>query len=108
MGRRLTRALGQHPMLEVDVIIGRPRVGDKYLLCSDGLNKMVPDDEIAGVLKKDAPPQEIVDELLQLALEAGGRDNVTAIVVFIESIAEKITRERKKKNSRERADRKVA
>lgn len=57
--------------------------GDLFLLCSDGLTDMVTDEEIAEILKKGSP-EEQTDRLVNLALEHGGRDNVTVIVCQVE------------------------
>ena len=57
--------------------------GDLFLLCSDGLTDMVSPEDMKKVLSGKALPQEMVKELIQLALEGGGRDNVTAIVLQI-------------------------
>ncbi len=56
------------------------RPEDQILLCSDGLTDMVSDDEIAAVLKSHASPQAACNMLIRLALEHGGRDNVTAVL----------------------------
>lgn len=88
MGTRLTRAIGVQPRVEVDVIIGRPRVGDTYLLCSDGLNKMVSDEKIREILIEAETADAAVEELVQAANDAGGKDNVTAIVVDVEPMPE--------------------
>ena len=57
--------------------------GDLFLLCSDGLTDMVSPEDIKKILSGKALPQEMVKELIQLALAGGGRDNVTAIVLQI-------------------------
>lgn len=57
------------------------QAGDRFLLCSDGLSGLVPEDRIAQILSQAKPPADIVRELIQAALEAGGHDNTTAIVV---------------------------
>lgn len=56
--------------------------GDQILLCSDGLTDMVTDDEIAAVLRGAESPQAACDTLIELALEHGGRDNVTAVLAI--------------------------
>jgi len=55
--------------------------GDVLLLCSDGLNEMVSDDDIAATLGAAAEPQAACERLVELANERGGKDNVTAVVV---------------------------
>jgi PPM family protein phosphatase len=57
------------------------RPGDRLLLCSDGLNDELTDNEIAGVLRSHADPKEAVSELIHAALAKGGRDNISAIVI---------------------------
>jgi PPM family protein phosphatase len=58
----------------------RLREGDRILLCSDGLTERMPNQDIAERLKQNAAAQAACDALVQLALERGGRDNITAIV----------------------------
>lgn len=57
-----------------------PVVGDRWLLCSDGLSDYVPDDEIRVRLLSHARPEAAAEACVALALEAGTRDNVTAVV----------------------------
>ena len=54
--------------------------GDQLVLCSDGLTEMLSDAELADVLKKNQPANTACQELLDLALEAGGKDNITIVV----------------------------
>lgn len=54
--------------------------GDQILLCTDGLTDMVTDSEIRAVLKSHASPQSACDMLIRLALDHGGKDNVTAVL----------------------------
>jgi PPM family protein phosphatase len=54
--------------------------GDRLLLCTDGLTEMVSDDEIAEVVGRGLPPQAACDALVQLALDHGGKDNVTVVL----------------------------
>jgi protein phosphatase len=79
----LTRALGIEPEIEVDLFAEPVRTGDRFLLCSDGLFNELQDDEIAGVLRRIDAPDEVAHELVRLATEAGGRDNVTAVIVDV-------------------------
>jgi len=55
------------------------------LLCSDGLTRMVTEPEIAGTLQAEPDPAKASERLVQLANEQGGADNVTAVVVHIDS-----------------------
>ena len=54
--------------------------GDRLLLCTDGLTEMVDDEDITGVLQHIPAPQEACDRLVALALEKGGKDNVTVLL----------------------------
>ena len=58
--------------------------GDVFLLCSDGLTDMVTETAIAACLSREATPEEQAESLIQQALEGGGRDNVTVIVIQAE------------------------
>ena len=75
----ITRAVGADMELELDAEIIEPCVGDLFLLCSDGLNKELPDDEIEQVLEQ-FPLQEAAERLMALCIERGARDNVTFII----------------------------
>lgn len=58
-------------------------VGTRYLLCSDGLTDMLTNDEIATFMAKSGDVETIVDELVEKALERGGKDNVTVVIIEI-------------------------
>ena len=77
----LTRALGMEENVEIDAdeIELLPR--DSLLLCSDGLTRMVPESEIAGILEQAPNARVAVERLVQRANECGGHDNVTVIVI---------------------------
>lgn len=77
----LIRALGASETVEVDVDEHVVLDGDAYLLCSDGLSRMVPDEKIAATILGTHKPQKATDQLIDFAKEAGGLDNVTAILV---------------------------
>jgi len=79
----ITRALGIEPDVTVDWWTLPLVKGDRFLLCSDGLVDEITDTEIAAVLRANADPQTAVDVLIELANEAGGRDNVTVVVVDV-------------------------
>ncbi len=79
----LTRALGVEPTVEVDIIDVTPKHGDRYLLCSDGLPREASDEQIAAVLARFSDPSEAAKELVTLANERGGSDNITAVVVDV-------------------------
>ena len=80
----LLRALGAQPEIEVDAEehVLFPR--DVLILCSDGLTRMVPEPEIAGVLQAETSPTRAAEELISLANERGGPDNITVVVVRLD------------------------
>jgi serine/threonine protein phosphatase PrpC len=57
------------------------RAGDRLLLCSDGLTEMVPDDAIAAILRAELDPEAACTKLVAHANDAGGRDNITVLIV---------------------------
>ncbi len=79
----LTRALGIDAGVVVDSWEIVPVVGDRYLLCSDGLFNEVDDNRLAATMRRLADPAEAARELVRLANEAGGRDNITCVVVDV-------------------------
>ncbi|MBC9955940.1 PP2C family serine/threonine-protein phosphatase [Yimella sp. cx-51] len=85
----ITRALGagMPDVPEVDQWLVPASSGQRFLCCSDGLHGEVEDAEIARVLRGAADPQSAAQRLVDSALEAGGRDNVTVIVVDVVSAA---------------------
>jgi protein phosphatase len=76
----ITRALGTDESVEVDSFAVRAQDDDLFLLCSDGLNTMVPEATIADILAGGGAAAKIARELVRAALAGGGEDNVTAIV----------------------------
>ena len=79
----LTRALGTDPAPAVDTWMFVPVPGERFLLCSDGLVGELTDDQIAAVLAETGDPATAAERLVTTAVEAGGRDNVTVIVVQV-------------------------
>lgn len=79
----VTRVLGVYETVDVDLWPVDPILHDRYLLCSDGLFNEVGADQISSVLRRLADPDEAAAELVRLANEAGGRDNITAVVVDV-------------------------
>jgi serine/threonine protein phosphatase PrpC len=79
----LTRALGIDVSVMVDSWEVVPVVGDRYVLCSDGLFNEVEDSRLAATLRRLADPGEAARELVRLANEAGGRDNISCVVVDV-------------------------
>lgn len=83
----VTRVLTGDPDDEPDLSVREARVGDRYLLCSDGLTDVVRDATIAETLAEHADPAAAADAFVQMALRGGGRDNVTCIVAFVVDVA---------------------
>ena len=65
-------------------LVLEPRAGDVYLLCTDGLTKMLTDEEIRDVLLDEGTAEAAASTLVARANDEGGRDNVTALVMQIE------------------------
>jgi PPM family protein phosphatase len=63
--------------------MGVPQGGDVYLLCSDGLTKMLPDEVIAKVMSEETDLKAAVERLIREANERGGKDNVTVVLVRV-------------------------
>jgi serine/threonine-protein phosphatase Stp1 len=85
MSHVLARAVGVQASLELDVIVDEAEVGDSFLLCSDGLTARVSAEEIAAAMAGGSP-QIASTSLVELCLERGAPDNVTAIAVACEEI----------------------
>ena len=80
----ITRALGSDSDMYADHFTLDVHAGDRIIICSDGLSSMVPDAKIESVAISCATPQAAADTLVSAALEGGGHDNVTVIVVDVE------------------------
>ncbi len=78
----VTRCLGRDPLEPVDSWVFPPHPGERFLLCTDGLTNELRDTAIARILGDGDDPQAIADALVAAAVEAGGRDNVTVVVVL--------------------------
>jgi len=77
----LYRAVGQGGTLEVDTFVRSVPAGHHLLLCTDGLWGMVAEAEMASIIAQSPSPQEAGDALVAAANRAGGRDNISAIIV---------------------------
>lgn len=83
----ITRAVGVDPVVTADIFALDKQEGDLWLICSDGLTNMVPDETIESVLKDAENEETAADELLALALEKGGTDNITFVLCRITEVA---------------------
>jgi len=79
----ITRCVGMADDIDPDILEGEARMGDCFLLASDGLTGMVDDRRIQQLLLSRAAPARIVDALIYEANNNGGNDNITAIVVRV-------------------------
>jgi serine/threonine protein phosphatase PrpC len=82
---RVTRAVGLKPDVELDRTNSQLRHGDLCLLCSDGLTRMLPDQEIVDILRDmtGVPLQRICETLVRKANMAGGTDNISVILARV-------------------------
>jgi protein phosphatase len=78
----VTRAVGMQAALEVDT--GQIEVipGDQFLLCTDGLTDELKEEQLSDILKGSKSPEQCCNTLVEAAREAGGKDNITAMVVL--------------------------
>lgn len=79
----LTRAVGVEPSVEIDIHQMEIMPNDWILLCTDGLSNLVEPQEIRDLLKKENEPSEACRQLLDLALDRGGYDNITMIIIHL-------------------------
>ena len=78
----LLRALGRDPNVEIDLAEITVGAGDRLLLCTDGLTRMVTDDQLAAALDHHrGDPQAACDHLVEQANDNGGPDNITVVIV---------------------------
>ncbi len=81
----VTRVLGVEPSVEPDFWLLPPVVGERFLLCSDGLSGEVTDEAISEILATETEPSVAVSRLVEKALASGGHDNISAVVVDVVS-----------------------
>jgi protein phosphatase len=81
----IVRALGMKESVQVDIIQEVPRVGDCYVLCSDGLSGMLPDDQILHIVDNERDLDKVVERLIDAANEEGGVDNISVVVARVEA-----------------------
>lgn len=80
----LTRCIGQPTPPEVDVIPRKLEAGDRYLFCTDGVTRMIPDQELGMLLAQGEEPLATLEEIIALAVRRGGPDNATGVIVFVD------------------------
>jgi protein phosphatase len=80
----IVRALGMKNSVQVDVLVEQPRLGDVYVLCSDGLSGMVTDTDIAELVANERDLNKLCEQLIAAANGNGGLDNVTVVAIRVE------------------------
>ena len=80
----LTRCIGQPPPLEVDIVTRNLLFGDRVLFCTDGITRLVSDEEIAEFLARPTGPDALLREIIALAIRRGGPDNATGVLLQVE------------------------
>ena len=82
----LTRCIGQPTPPDVDLITRKIEAGDRYLFCTDGVTRMLPDNEIEALLRRFDNPRAMLNEIVGLAVRRGGPDNATGVAVFVDGL----------------------
>ena len=80
----IVRALGMKDTVAVDIITESPRLGDCYVLCSDGLSGMLADEQMAHIVRGTDDLDRAVERLISGANEEGGIDNISVVLARIE------------------------
>ena len=83
----ITRYIGQPEAPDVDLLVRPVQPGDGYLFCTDGICRAMADADLKEILGWGLAPDHILDGLINLANARGGRDNATAVLVFVGSAA---------------------
>jgi len=83
--KHLAQAVGVRNDVAVDLTVDEPQPGDYYLVCSDGLTKMVPDAALLELALADEDLEERSNALIAEANERGGRDNITVIIIRVDN-----------------------
>jgi len=79
----LTRAVGVDPHVDIDLIQVEVLSGDWIMLCTDGLTDMITEQEIAQEMRDGLEPQDLARKLVDQALQKGGFDNITVVLISI-------------------------
>ena len=82
----ITRCVGANAAVEADILQGELKVGDLYLVASDGLTGMVDDPQLKKIMETKPTPGAMVHSMITEANKRGGLDNITAIVVQVTSL----------------------
>lgn len=90
---KLTQCIGipeDEMLIEPYTASDAVRSGDFFLLCSDGVTDMVPFEDIQGIIQTLKDPKGVIEELIRKAMEAGGRDNITAVCVLANDASNRV------------------
>lgn len=82
----VTRALGVDTEAKADLWLRSPVPGERFMLCSDGLSGELAPEALNGVLSQPRSPEEVTGTLVDMAMSAGGKDNITVIVIDVEAV----------------------
>ncbi len=82
----LTRCIGQSTPLQVDQLTRPLQLGERYFFCSDGVTRMIRDEELADHLSRNEQPSDILHDIVEQANLRGGLDNSTAVLVFVDAL----------------------
>ena len=82
----VTRSLGTDYAYHADTWVLPPYAGERFVICSDGLTNELTDEQVREILQTKPDPQAAADELVRAALESGGQDNVTVVVVNLDGV----------------------
>ena len=85
----ITRSVGFQEAVDIDIITRTIKKDDKFLLCSDGLTNMVPNDEILEIVD-NYEPREACEKLIEVANNNGGDDNITAVISQVLSVGDSV------------------
>lgn len=83
-GNVVSRALGMKPVVKVDILRINPGLGDIFLLCTDGLTDLCPDEQIYQLVMSERKLDNVCDHLIDAANDAGGKDNITVVLARME------------------------
>ena len=82
----LTRCIGQPTPPEVDLISQSLNIGDRFLFCTDGVTRMIPDSELGELTANAETPEQALKAIVSLAVRRGGPDNATGVMVFVDGV----------------------
>ena len=85
----LIKALGLKQNIKCDIINIKPKVGDIYILCSDGVNKGITDAEILDLLKSNLKSTELCKKIVQISAKKDGKDNTSCVILHVNQKQEK-------------------